>query len=91
MKDFTSIRCFNSCPHAEGNLHGRALQEVEKLKFQFVPSRGGQPGRPQSMPRKSLFQFVPSRGGQLEMIVLFLRATCFNSCPHAEGNVKQGS
>ena len=33
------------------------------------------------------FQFVPSRGGQLNSQKVSCGEFCFNSCPHAEGNL----
>ena len=66
-------------------LYPVALPEV----FQFVPSRGGQLTACHKPVELITFQFVPSRGGQhFSRIPAPRSARCFNSCPHAEGNVK---
>ena len=79
-------RRFNSCPHAEGNLI-KAFSSC-RFMFQFVPSRGGQPGPDFPRRRLTKFQFVPSRGGQqCPGRALQGPGAGFNSCPHAEGNL----
>ena len=59
-----------------------------RFMFQFVPSRGGQPGPDFPRRRLTKFQFVPSRGGQqCPGRALQGPGAGFNSCPHAEGNL----
>ena len=77
---------FNSCPHAEGNFQ-RFIYGKHSLKFQFVPSRGGQPRTPGTAGRTTTVSIRALTRRATSTTVRAAAFLCFNSCPHAEGNL----
>ena len=85
LKDTERLSCFNSCPHAEGNVERSKADFFRNVSIRALTRRATRCSCGALF--GILFQFVPSRGGQPRKIVKEESSMGFNSCPHAEGNL----
>ena len=79
------LTSFNSRPHARGD--SKIVKACLRVVFQFTPPRKGRPSDVLCTSSSPLFQFTPPRKGRQCIYFNFQNVRCFNSRPHARGDV----
>ena len=83
------ITCFNSCPHAEGNLPNQHWAFTYGVSIRALTRRATLRGRQFKLSLQS-FNSCPHAEGNFSSFRFPLPQDFrFNSCPHAEGNTLQ--
>ena len=75
--------CFNSCPHAEGNISRATYYSRLRVSIRALTRRATELPEPIVLIFK--FQFVPSRGGQLSIAVFARHHLSFQFVPSRGG------